>query len=71
MTGKRLRKAAKLCEGYGIRVRNPVFAVLVDAAQPETLEAGIFRVIPPRPQLFCTRKSHSFVQIFRRPHAGA
>lgn len=30
---KRLRKVAKICERYGMRVQNSVFEVLVDAAQ--------------------------------------
>lgn len=42
---KRLRKVAKLCERYGIRVQNSVFEVLVDAAQLETLKAGLSSVI--------------------------
>lgn len=29
---KRLRKVAKLCERYGLRVQNSVFELLVDAA---------------------------------------
>lgn len=42
---KRLRKVAKLCERYGIRVQNSVFEVLVDAAQMETLKAALAAVI--------------------------
>lgn len=42
---KRLRKVAKLCERYGIRVQNSVFEVLLDAAQLETLKAGLSAVI--------------------------
>lgn len=38
---KRLRKVAKLCERYGIRVQNSVFEVLVDAAQMESLKATL------------------------------
>lgn len=38
---KRLRKVAKLCERYGIRVQNSVFEVLLDAGQLETLKAGL------------------------------
>ena len=30
---KRLRRVAKLCERYGVRVQNSVFEVLVDATQ--------------------------------------
>ena len=42
---KRLRKVAKLCERYGIRVQNSVFEVLLDAAQLETLKAGLSAAI--------------------------
>lgn len=42
---KRLRKVAKLCERYGIRVQNSVFEVLLDAAQLETLKAGLSSAI--------------------------
>ena len=42
---KRLRKVAKLCERYGIRVQNSVFEVLLDAAQLETLKAGLAATI--------------------------
>ena len=36
---KRLRKVAKLCERYGLRVQNSVFEVLVDAAQLAVLKS--------------------------------
>lgn len=42
---KRLRKVAKLCERYGMRVQNSVFEVLVDPAQLAQLKAGIQKVI--------------------------
>ncbi len=42
---KRLRKVAKLCERYGLRVQNSVFEVLVDAAQLESLKAGLSAAI--------------------------
>ena len=42
---KRLRKVAKLCEQYGLRVQNSVFEVLVDAAQLATLKANLSGVI--------------------------
>lgn len=35
---KRLRKVAKICERYGIRVQNSVFEVMVDAAQLAALK---------------------------------
>ena len=38
---KRLRKVAKLCERYGLRVQNSVFELLVDAAQLSTLKAEL------------------------------
>ena len=38
---KRLRKVAKLCERYGLRVQNSVFEVLVDAAQLAVLKSEI------------------------------
>ena len=42
---KRLRKVAKLCERYGIRVQNSVFEVMVDAAQFVTLKSELSRII--------------------------
>ena len=42
---KRLRKVAKVCERYGMRVQNSVFEVLVDAAQLVTLKAELKRRI--------------------------
>lgn len=42
---KRLRKVAKLCERYGMRVQNSVFEVLVDAAQLVTLKSELIKVI--------------------------
>ena len=38
---KRLRKVAKICERYGIRVQNSVFEVLVDPAQLTLLKAQL------------------------------
>ncbi len=38
---KRLRKVAKICERYGVRVQNSVFEVLVDPAQLTTLKAEL------------------------------
>ena len=45
---KRLRKVAKLCERYGLRVQNSVFEVLVDAAQLTKLKADLSSVIDHR-----------------------
>lgn len=42
---KRLRKVAKICERYGVRVQNSVFEVLVDAAQLVVLKAELERAI--------------------------
>ena len=42
---KRLRKVAKLCERYGLRVQNSVFEVLVDAAQLAVLKSDLSSVI--------------------------
>lgn len=42
---KRLRKVAKLCEKYGIRVQNSVFEVLVDGAQLVKLKAQMEKLI--------------------------
>lgn len=42
---KRLRKVAKVCEKYGIRVQNSVFEVLVDAAQLVTLKYELAKEI--------------------------
>lgn len=44
---KRLRRVARLCERYGVRVQNSVFEVLVDPAQLAALEAGIEKMIKP------------------------
>lgn len=42
---KRLRKVAKICERYGMRVQSSVFEVLVDAAQLVTLKSELEKVI--------------------------
>ena len=42
---KRLRKVAKLCERYGMRVQNSVFEVLVDAAQLVVLKSELEKTI--------------------------
>jgi CRISPR-associated protein Cas2 len=38
---KRLRRVAKICERYGMRVQNSVFEVLVDSAQLVKLKADL------------------------------
>lgn len=42
---RRLRKVAKLCLHYGVRVQNSVFEVLVDAAQLNSLKRELGKVI--------------------------
>ena len=42
---QRLRKVARLCERYGIRVQNSVFEVLLDPAQLVALKAGLEKII--------------------------
>ena len=42
---KRLRKVAKICERYGMRVQNSVFEVLVDAAQLVVLKQELEKII--------------------------
>ena len=42
---KRIRRVAKLCEKYGIRVQNSVFEVLVNGAQLVKLKAGLSELI--------------------------
>ena len=42
---KRLRKVAKLCERYGMRVQNSVFEVVLDAAQLVQLKSQLQGVI--------------------------
>lgn len=42
---KRLRKVAKICERYGMRVQNSVFEVVLDAAQLAVLKHELERII--------------------------
>ncbi len=42
---KRLRKVARLCERYGMRVQNSVFEVILDAAQLVQLKTQLQLVI--------------------------
>ncbi len=42
---KRLRKVAKICERYGVRVQNSVFEVLVDAAELVVLKSVLSDII--------------------------
>ena len=42
---KRLRKVAKICERYGMRVQNSVFEVILDAAQLAVLKHELEKII--------------------------
>lgn len=42
---KRLRKVAKVCESYGIRVQNSTFELLIDPAQYAQLKIKIGKII--------------------------
>lgn len=42
---KRLRKVAKLCERYGMRVQNSVFEVLADATQMTVIKNEMSKII--------------------------
>ena len=44
---KRLRKVAKQCTDYGLRVQNSVFECLVDTAQLKQLQHRLLQLIDP------------------------
>ena len=44
---KRLRKVAKKCEEYGVRVQNSVFECVVDSTQLRQLELDLEAIIDP------------------------
>ncbi|GKV56192.1 CRISPR-associated endoribonuclease Cas2 3 [Sporosarcina sp. NCCP-2222] len=44
---RRLRKVAKKCEEYGVRVQNSVFECIVDSTQLRQLEIALERIIDP------------------------
>jgi len=44
---RRLRKVAKKCEDFGVRVQNSVFECIVDAAQLRKLEIELEEIIDP------------------------
>ncbi|MCA1674351.1 MAG: CRISPR-associated endonuclease Cas2 [Actinobacteria bacterium] len=44
---RRLRRVAKVCEGYGYRVQKSVFEVVCDPAQRLLLEADLLDIIDP------------------------
>lgn len=41
----RLRKVAKICEKYGVRVQNSVFEMVIDPAQVTSLKNAVSKVI--------------------------
>lgn len=44
---KRLRKVAKQCMNYGIRVQNSVFECIVDPAQARELKFKLQKIVDP------------------------
>lgn len=42
---KRLRKVAKVCENYGVRVQNSVFECIVDATQYKEMKLKLMDII--------------------------
>ncbi|MBP0965989.1 MAG: CRISPR-associated endonuclease Cas2 [Oscillospiraceae bacterium] len=42
---KRLRKVAKLCEQYGVRVQNSVFEIMMDTSQLVCFKARLSEII--------------------------
>lgn len=44
----RLRKIAKKCEEYGVRVQNSVFECIVDSAQARQLELELEEIMDPK-----------------------
>ncbi len=42
---QRLRKIAKLCENYGIRVQNSVFELIIDNSQYIKLKKEVLKII--------------------------
>ena len=45
---KRLRRVAKQCINYGVRVQNSVFECIVDSAQMRTLRNNLEKEIDPK-----------------------
>lgn len=43
--GKNLRKVAKICEQYGIRVQNSVFEMEIDSAELTSLKNSLGKVL--------------------------
>ena len=42
---RRLRKVAKLCEKYGVRVQNSVFEMMIDPTQMVQIKAALSEII--------------------------
>ena len=42
---KRLRKVAKLCEQYGVRVQNSVFEIIMDSSQLVSFKTELSEII--------------------------
>lgn len=42
---RRLRKVARICERYGLRVQNSVFEITADAAQLVTIKSELLKII--------------------------
>ncbi len=59
--GRRLRKMADLCEGYGHRVQKSVFEIVCSAADLVTLEHQVAAIIDP---------ACDSVRIYRLPKHG-
>ncbi|NJP64808.1 CRISPR-associated endonuclease Cas2 [Streptomyces spiramenti] len=58
---RRLRRVAKLCEGYGLRVQKSVFEIVAD-------EAGLLRLLA---SMDATIDADSdSIRIYRLPHNG-
>lgn len=70
---RRLRKVAKVCEGYGQRVQKSVFECIVTDAQLTLLEARLVEVIDPSSdslRIYQLREPHDrFIIVHGRPIA--
>jgi CRISPR-associated protein Cas2 len=58
---RRLRRVAKLCEGYGLRVQKSVFEIVADEADLLRLLAGIDTTIDA---------DQDSIRLYRLPHNG-
>ncbi|UCM87063.1 CRISPR-associated endonuclease Cas2 [Streptomyces marincola] len=58
---RRLRRVAKLCEGYGLRVQQSVFEIVADEADLLRLLAAIDDII---------NADRDSVRVYRLPHHG-